>query len=148
MKIVITIDTEKDEVKVSTDEKKFIQGYDEDCETCDGPAVSQYARWYDEKASVWTTDLEYNLAFLKMQQDRANDMLKQRGHLFLNEVYDMLGMPRTNAGQRVGWIYDEKNPIGDNHVDFGLNIVRKNNWINGIDNAILLDFNVDGVIDI
>ena len=61
-----------------------------------------------------------NLMFLRRQQDAATDRLKANGYLFLNDVYDMLGIQRTKAGQIVGWVYDEKNPIGDNYVDFGI----------------------------
>ena len=76
-------------------------------------------------------------------------MLKAKGYLFLNDVYDMLGIPRTKAGQIVGWIYDEKNPIGDNFVDFGIydgNKETVRNFVNGYERTILLDFNVDGNI--
>ena len=79
---------------------------------------SDYARFFDDGCLGWSKDAEYNLTFLKQQQNYANDLLKKKGHLFLNEVYDMLGIPRTRAGQVVGWIYDEKHPIGDNFVDF------------------------------
>ena len=87
--------------------------------------------------------------FLRRQQDAANEILKDKGHMFLNEVYDMLGIHRTSAGQIVGWIYDEKNPIGDNYIDFGIYDVNKpknRDFVNGIERSILLDFNVDGVI--
>ena len=61
----------------------------------------------------------------------------------------MLGIPRTQAGQIVGWIYDEKHPIGDNKVDFGIyNTYNEanRNFVNGYERTILLDFNVDGNI--
>ncbi len=117
--------------------------------------ISEYARFFDEwNSDAHTKDPEYNLMFLRRQQDYANEMLKSRGHLFLNEVYDMLGIPRTKAGQVVGWIYDEKNPKGDNYVDFGIYRLdgddihneRKMAFVNGQERNILLDFNVDGPI--
>ena len=86
---------------------------------------------------------------MKCQENYANDLLKTRGHLFLNEVYDMLGIPRTQAGQIVGWVYDEKNPVGDNFVDFGILDLydeKKREFVNGYERTILLDFNVDGEI--
>ena len=82
--------------------------------------VSEFAKFFDDGCTGWTKDPELNLAFLLKQQAFANDKLKANGYLYLNEVYDMLGIPRTKAGQIVGWIYDEKNPIGDNYVDFGI----------------------------
>lgn len=87
--------------------------------------------------------------FLKRQQAHATDRLQDKGHLFLNEVYDMLGMQRTKSGQVVGWIYDKKHPIGDNFVDFGIyDLYKEKNreFVNGYEPSILLDFNVDGNI--
>lgn len=110
---------------------------------------SDYARFFDDGCNGWTKDPEYNLMFLKDQQRYANDLLKSRGHLYLNEVYDLLGIPRSKAGQVVGWIYDEKNPVGDNFVDFGIydtHRSRVTDFVNGYERTILLDFNVDGNI--
>lgn len=110
---------------------------------------SDYARFFDDGCTGWDKDAEYNLMFLKRQQNYANDLLKSRGHLFLNEVYDMLGIPRTKAGNVVGWIYDEKNPVGDNFVDFGIYDIyneKARDFVNGYERTILLDFNVDGDI--
>ena len=110
---------------------------------------SDYARCFDDGCAGWDKDSEYNLMFLRHQQNHANEMLRSKGYLFLNDVYDMLGIPRTRAGQVVGWIYDEKNPIGDNYVDFGIyDITREKNrdFVNGYERSIWLDFNVDGNI--
>ena len=110
---------------------------------------STYARFFDDGCTGWTKNPEYNLMFLKNQQRYANDLLKSRGHLFLNEVYDMLGIPRTKAGQVVGWIYDEEYPNGDNFVDFGIYDLyneKARDFVNGYEKTILLDFNVDGDI--
>lgn len=113
------------------------------------PEYSGYARFFDESCENWEKNAEYNLSFLTAQQRYANDLLRSRGHLFLNEVYDMLGIPRSSAGQVVGWVYNEKNPNGDNYVDFGIfNANREpvRDFVNGYERAILLDFNVDGYI--
>lgn len=110
---------------------------------------SNYARFYDDGCKGWTKDPELNLVFLKQMQQYANDRLRARGHLFLNEVYDMLGIPHSSAGQIVGWIYDEDNPVGDNYVDFGIYDTYKEksrDFVNGYERVILLDFNVDGII--
>lgn len=119
-------------------------------DVADDPSkYSDYARFFDESCREWDKSPEYNLTFLKCQQNYANDRLRMKGHLFLNEVYDMLGIPRTKAGQVVGWIYDEKEPIGDNFVDFGIYDMYKEkarDFVNGYERVILLDFNVDGDI--
>lgn len=110
---------------------------------------SDYAKFFDEYCAGWTKDAEYNLLFLRQQQNYANELLKSRGHLFLNEVYDMLGIDRTKAGNIVGWIYDEEHPIGDNFVDFGIYVLdneKARDFVNGRERSILLDFNVDGDI--
>ena len=121
----------------------------ETVDVADPNLTSDYARFFDDGCTGWTKDPEFNLMFLKDQQRYANDLFKSKGHLFLNEVYDMLGIPRTQAGQVVGWIYDEKNPIGDNFIDFGIYDIadeRKRSCVNGYERTILLDFNVDGNI--
>lgn len=113
----------------------------------DPNTISDYSRIFDECNPSWSKSPEHNLVFLKQQQNYANDLLKSRGHLFLNEVYDMLGFPRTQAGQIVGWVYDDVNPVGDNFVDFGiynLDSERARAFVNGYERSILLDFNVDG----
>lgn len=110
---------------------------------------SDYARFFDDGCRNWEKDPEYNLMFLRAQQQYANDLLVSRGHLFLNEVYDMLDIPRTKAGQVVGWVYNPENPVGDNYVDFGIYDIRRQenrDFVNGYERSILLDFNVDGNI--
>jgi outer membrane murein-binding lipoprotein Lpp len=106
---------------------------------------SIYARFFDVSSPSWNKDPEYNLIFLKCQQNYANDLLHARGHIFLNEVYDMLGIPRSKAGAVVGWVLG----VGDDFVDFGVFDDKSNkarDFVNGFEGAILLDFNVDGLI--
>lgn len=112
---------------------------------------SGYARWFDEENDNYTGGSfdTYNWVFLRNQQNWANDMLHRRGHLFLNEVYSMLGIPQTSAGSIVGWVHDHSNKRGDNYVDFGCfdkKFEKPIDFFNGREGAILLDFNVDGVI--
>ncbi len=112
-------------------------------------AQSPYTVCFDETCTGWQRDAEANKFFLLRQQDYANEKLKARGYLFLNEVYDMVGARRTKAGQVVGWVYDESNPIGDNYVDFGIFDIRSEdarNFVNGFEPSIWLSFNVDGDI--
>ena len=105
-----------------------------------------FAKGYSE---FWEDNAEYNLMFLNRMEQYCNDQLKSKGRLFLNEVYKMLGFEETKAGQVVGWVYDEKNPVGDNYVSFGIYDIKnpaKVDFVNGLEKAILLDFNVDGNI--
>lgn len=114
------------------------------------PTVNNpYTKCFDETCPAWEKNSEDNLYFLMCQQSQATDLLRSKGHLFLNEVYDMLGFQRTKAGQYVGWIYNEEDPYGDNFVDFGIGDLRDENkraFVNGYERSIWLDFNVDGPI--
>ena len=105
---------------------------------------SKNAKFFDSASQYWCKSAEYNLLFLRERQEYANNILQQRGHLFLNEVYDMLGIPRTEEGQVEGWRKD-----GVGFVDFGIYELYREaarDFVNGYENVILLDFNVDGNI--
>ena len=108
---------------------------------------SEYDRFFMEGCTGWDKQAEYNLAYVMQRQHYANQMLQERGHLFLNEVYDMFGFERTEAGNAVGWVLDKNNPDVANHVDFGIHSYddeRKMAFVNGWERNILLNFNVDG----
>ena len=112
-------------------------------------AKSPYTFCFDETCMGWERDAEHNKFFLLRQQDHANEQLKAKGYMFLNEVLDMLGIPRCRAGQTVGWIYSDDNPIGDNYIDFGIFDIHceaARNFVNGLEKSIWLSFNVDGDI--
>ncbi len=140
---------EKVEKKI-VDEKGKEKTVTEEVKLMDPNNFSEFSVIFDCGNEGWDKDPEISKFFLMQQQNYANDILKSRGYLFLNEVYEMLGFGRTKAGQVVGWIYDEKHPIGDNFVDFGMFDIAKNpraaDFINGYERAIVLDFNVDGNI--
>lgn len=115
----------------------------------DPSRYSPYAKIFDESHPDWRKDAEQNLYYLKALQAQATDKLRSQGHLFLNEVYDMLGFRRTKAGSAVGWIYDPRHPIGDDFVDFGMYEVRREkavDFVNGYERSFILDFNVVGDI--
>lgn len=110
---------------------------------------SIYARFYEDGCKGWEKNPEYSLMYLKQQERYATDKLRSQKYLFLNDVYDALGIPRTIAGQAVGWIYDPDDPTKDNYVDFGIFDVSKphnGDFVNGYERSIILDFNVDGPI--
>ena len=142
-------------IKAKTFEETFIDENGEVVTTektvkiADPNAYSDYARFFDESNPNWEKDSEYNLMFLRSQQAYANDKLIAQGYLYLNDVYDMLGIPRSKAGQIVGWVYNPDNPVGDNYVDFGIydtNREKAHDFVNGYERSIILDFNVDGNI--
>ena len=139
----------KEVEETTTDENGKEKKVKKTINVADPNGYSPYAKFFDDGCSNWQKDAEHNLWYLKQQQNYANDKLRSQGYLFLNDVYDMLGIPRTSAGQIVGWLYDEKNPKGDNFVDFGIYDASKEvnrDFVNGYERTILLDFNVDGPI--
>lgn len=106
--------------------------------------LSEFARCYTDGCVGWTKDAEANLTFLRGQERWATDRLRAVGHLFLNEVYDMLGIPRSSAGAIMGWVYDPKNP--DRKVDFGIyniHIPANREFVNGWERSIWIDPNID-----
>ena len=136
-------------IETVTDEEGNETTVSETVKTMNPTLYSDYARFFDEASPCWQNDPEYNLMFLRAQQQYANDLLRAKGRLFLNDVYDMLGIEKTKAGQIVGWVYDRENPNGDNFVDFGIYDMSKERvraFVNGYETNILLDFNVDGNI--
>lgn len=111
-----------------------------------GVGGSPYKVLFDEANPNWQRHAEYNQIFIQAQQNYANDLLRARGHVFLNDVHDMLGLPRTKAGQVVGWVL---NGDGDNYIDFGIfknDLHSGMRFVTGDERSIWLDFNVDGMV--
>jgi len=109
--------------------------------------VSEYAKFFDDYSPYWSKSADLNRAFLQLKQNMLNDLLTSRGHVFLNEVYDELGLLRTSAGAVVGWVSD--GPDSDNYIDFGIfdiDDAGARRFVNGFEESVLLDFNVDGLI--
>lgn len=131
-----------------TDENGKTKKVKKEIEVCDG-VPSVYSRYFDSRSAYFVENPQYNQMFLKAQQSYANQLLQSRGHLFLNEVYDMLGFDRCAEGQVLGWIYDKHNPDKQGHVDFGifnLNTEENREFANGYSPIVLLDFNPMGDI--
>ena len=103
---------------------------------------SDYAVYFDKKSRNYETNMDYNRMFLKAQQQYANDKLQARGHVYLNEVLDDLDLPRTPAGQIVGWT--KNGP--DGYINFRIIEVERETEDGRHEPALLLDFNVEGDI--
>lgn len=145
------VETTIDEKGNEKTEKKTIY------EPGDPSQISGYGRYFekytrDDKGNTvinpnWEESNEYNMMFLRAMEKQANRLLRTRKRLFLNEVYQMLGLPISKAGQVVGWVYDPENPDGDNFVSFGLldeGPQMYSDFVYGNDPAIFLNFNVQG----
>jgi hypothetical protein len=55
----------------------------------------------------WVSDAEVNEMFVRAVENSVNQKLRSRGHMFLNEVLDLLGSPRTRDGATYGWLTDD-----------------------------------------
>lgn len=143
--------THSEEITLTeTDEDGTIREVKKVVDVLDTKNHSQYAVCFGELNPNWNKDSSLNKKWLIQQQNYCNNYLRGHGRMFLNEVYDLLGFPRTKAGQVVGWVYDPRNNTeNDNYVDFGLTEVYKERvdaFNKGYEAAIWLDFNVDGDI--
>lgn len=97
--------------------------------------LGKYGKVFDKNSECWLGNVELSRYFLIARETQSNDMLKARGHLFLNEVYDLLGFPRTKMGCIIGWMYKP-----GAHVSFNVPKLEE------IKDSIPLSFNVDGII--
>ena len=119
----------------------------------DGHDASMYAKFFDESNPHYVKDADMNLTFINSMEQLANHRLHSKGFLLLNDVYDMLGIPRTCAGAHVGWLSKEYGGK-DGYVDFCIKQVWRNpamnearrNFLEGYERSVFLDFNVDGVV--
>lgn len=99
-----------------------------------------------KKNPEWDPDIDLCLYSLRAKQNIWNDIFRTRGFVFLNEVAADLGLDHTQAGQVLGWKYEE-----GKYIDFGIGNysdpqVRR--FINGRQDCLVLHFNVDGEYDV
>lgn len=121
-------------------------------EVCDVKTAKygKYAVIFDEYCKGWRKDAEMNKYYLLQQQNFANEKLQAQGYLFLNNVYDLLGIDRTKEGQVVGWIYDPHDPLRQNYIDFGIFDIHNESardFVNGRERSIILDLDPDGIVE-
>lgn len=112
--------------------------------------VNEYARFFDSNSKYWYDEpRECNTMFLRIQEDYCNYILKKEGKVYLNQVYDMLGLPITDPDSRLGWKYDPDK--GKQQVDFGVfdlyDQYRFECLYEESDSCILLDFKDVCLID-
>lgn len=105
-----------------------------------------YIRYLKKGHPFWSNNQLMIEKFLTMKQSVVNNLLKYKGHLTLNEVYDELEFEHTKAGMVCGWIYDLRNPTGDNYIQFDVKKVELLGKNGNTEPAYAIDFNVDGNI--
>lgn len=126
-------------------EEKLVKKISDD--VIDDIERSDYVKYFVKGNPLWDRAPEMCEFALELQENKANDILKDKGIITLNEVYDLLHFERTEAGMVVGWIYDKYEPFGDNKVKFKYKRVHIPNQ-NGVGYSLgyAIDFNVDGNI--
>lgn len=130
--------------------KEFTEEERRSYKVSDGEIItpSPYAVFFDETCNGYTDDPDYNKNTLILLQIRLNERLKRKGYVYLNEVYEALGVEKTEAGHKMGWRYAPHDPNheGANQIDFNMWDIRSRanrRFINGYEPVVLLDFNVD-----
>ncbi len=58
----------------------------------------------DDRAESFNDTPGYMEVFIRNYQDWFNVSVRKRGNLFLNEIYDAFGLPRTKEGATCGWL--------------------------------------------
>lgn len=139
----IGVDRELDIYRAIENKEVTLNGKKQIVHVSDPLGRSPYSRIFDECSRYYQPNGEVNRTFLEAQQNYFNHRLVAKGYLFLNDVYDDLGFDKTHAGQLVGWIYKGD---GDGFVDLGMYEAYNENFINGNERSVILDFNVDGPI--
>ena len=69
--------------------------------------LSEYAVFFARDISLqWDPNEAYNRSYINGTQEFYTNILRARGHVFLNEVLEYLGFPMTEAGSVIGWLYN------------------------------------------
>lgn len=150
-RVIAELGQEKDTEFAFGSETRDIVVYDKD----GNPQIEQikkiskdaegiYKVLFDENNRNWEKPQGYNYTWLDSQMRWANELLQRRGHLFLNEVMDILGFDRVPEGQLVGWIYDSSDDNQPGYVDFGIH--RQTDFVAGFERNVWLEFNVGGSV--
>lgn len=91
----------------------------------------------EETSSMWSQNHLANNMLFTHQEDTANRNLEWQGAVTLNECLKMLGITRTEAGQRIGWIGKE---FGGNSEA----IFFRTTLLDAAKEEYLIEFNCEG----
>lgn len=106
----------------------------------------EYAFQFKPGDAGWSYNPEYNLYYLQAAEKKLNRHFKQQGYLFLNQVYDELGIREdgkwkwTQEGQVIGWFDDETE---EKSISFGIDYTVP---AYGYADYIWIEPNLDGII--
>jgi len=118
-----------------------------------------YLLVFDSTNPNWEPSGRKNLDFLIGKQMYLNQRLRAKGHLFLHEVYEGLGIEPFTLGENkvaasrfLGWIYNPDIKTIDNYVSFGISDSMGNlnqdvaDALRRGERDIFIEFNCDGDI--
>ena len=70
--------------------------------------IIRITKMYDPRRPYWTNSKDMNKLIVDKQLEYCYEKFRARGFLFLNEVYQELGIPCTRQGQVSGWIFGDE----------------------------------------
>lgn len=99
--------------------------------------ITQCDRLFGPSNPNYTGDVKKDMWFLEKKEEQCQDRLERNKALFLNEIYEILEMQQSQAGQVMGKLcYDDDGSV--NRVSFGLD---RPDCVT--EDGILLRFNID-----
>lgn len=74
---------------------------------------------FDEKSPYWSKNFEFNKAFLKSQLMYVRDYYFVKGYMYLEHIYDILGIKWDPCNENTCWILnrDGELKMSINHSD-------------------------------
>lgn len=97
---------------------------------------SPYSAMFDDSNPNFQESSTFNEHWFRIQEGLLTNKLRAQGHLFLNEVYDRLALPRTETGQQCGWAMGH--PNSDDFIEI------RAYPMHDYHGSYMLDFNVVG----
>lgn len=61
---------------------------------------------FDDSNINYINNIDNNLMFLRMTNNYINDLLKAKGYIYLNQIYEMLGVEWDPKRENICLLYD------------------------------------------
>lgn len=115
-----------------------------------------YKRYFTRHNPNWDHSPDNVKFFMMSAQNCLNDLLKSRaytsptgiGYVTFNEALAEFGfdVPSDGSGLVRGWLYDKKNPFGNNYIEVDVTPCKLPGEDGKLEQAYVVLFNVDGDI--
>ena len=69
--------------------------------------ICNVVKTIDHHSHLWRNNREHNNYAVQCALECCYSLLKSQGYLFLNQVYQKLGLSLTKEGQTSGWVYNK-----------------------------------------